>query len=111
MAKWADYCISAVCYDREHRHIEYVRVHEDDGGNQLGSYTEWTRSRVVSSIEADKTFVTITKDSDDKWRKGKGVHIIEVKGVKYIRTDNNHKESDNLENLPEFKPKTTEQAR
>jgi hypothetical protein len=100
MAKWADYCISAVRYDGSH--IERVRVHEDDGGDSIGSYTEWARSRVVSSIDGGKTFVTITKNSDGKWCKGKSVHVIKVNGVKYIRTDGNAKESDNLESLPEF---------
>ncbi|MEM6843216.1 MAG: DUF3892 domain-containing protein [Bacteroidota bacterium] len=46
--------------------------------------------------------VGLPKGGDNKWRKGEDVHIVEVNGEQYIRTDSNSKESDNLENLPEF---------
>ena len=101
MAKWADYCISAVRYDDEKTHIVRVRVHVDNG-DTIADAKEWTRQSVVSSLEDGKSFVTITKSSDGKWKKGEDVHIIEVKGKKYIRTDANKRESDNLGKLPEF---------
>lgn len=101
MAKWADYCISAVRYDSEHDHIDSVRVHPDNG-DSIGSSSEWTRASVVSSIDSGKSFITITSGSDGKWHKGADVHIITVNGVRYLRTDNNSTGSDNLENLPEF---------
>lgn len=101
MTKWADYCISAVRYNSEHTHIVKVKVHVDSG-DQIGSPTEWTRFEVVSTIENRKTFVTIARSSDGKWKKGEDVHIITVGGVKYLRTDANSKASDNLGNLPEF---------
>jgi hypothetical protein len=101
MAKWADYGISKVRYDEERTHIVKVKVHEDKG-DTFGPAQEWTRKQVVSAIEAGTTFVTILTGSDGKWKKGQDVHIIIVNDVKYIRTDQNAKESDNLENLPEF---------
>lgn len=101
MAKWADYGISAVRYDKDKKHIEKVKVHTDNG-DTIGPGSEWKRDSVVKSLEDDKTFVTITKSSDDKWKKGTDVHIIEVNSKKYIRTDGNKKESDNLGSLPEF---------
>lgn len=101
MAKWADYCISAVRYNTEHTHIVKVKVHTYSG-DAIGNATEWIRSEVVTAIEAGKTFVTITRTTDWKWNKGEDVRIITVNGVNYIRTDANSKASDNLGNLPEF---------
>lgn len=102
MEKWADYGISSVRYNDERSHIVKVKVHEDKG-DSFGSAEEWSRNQVVSAMERGKTFVTILKEgTDGKWRKGQDVHIITVKGVKYIRTDKNQTASDNLENLPEF---------
>jgi hypothetical protein len=101
MTKWADYCISEVCYDTDRTHIVKVRV-RIDSGDTIGTATEWTRSEVVTAIGADKTFVTITRTTDGKWSKGEDVRILPVNGVKYIRTDANSKASDNLGNLPEF---------
>lgn len=101
MAKWADYCISAVRYNQEKTHIVKVIAHEDSGGS-LGAGNEMARISVVAKIEGGKSFVTIYKNSDGKWTKGKEVQIIKVDGEKFIRTDANHKKCDNLENLPEF---------
>jgi hypothetical protein len=101
MAKWADYGISHVRYDDERTHIVKVRVREDKG-DKLGPAEEWARKEVVSAIESGTTFVTIVKVSDGEMKKGQDVHIITVKGAKYIRTDQNAEASDNLENLPEF---------
>jgi len=101
MAKWADYAISDVRYDDDHTHIVKVKVRKDKG-DKFGPAEEWARKDVVSSIEGGTTFVTILKGSDGGWQKGQDVDIVTVKGVKYIRTDQNREESDNLENLPEF---------
>ena len=101
MAKWADYCISAVRYNTEHTHIVKAKVHTD-GGETIGSASEWMRSEVVDAIGRGKTFVTITRTSEGKWNKGEDVRVVTVNGVKYIRTDANSKASDNLGNLPEF---------
>jgi hypothetical protein len=101
VAKWADYGISHVRYDDERTHIVKVRVREDKG-DTFGPAEEWARQDVVSAIETGTTFVTIVKGTDGRWERGQDVHIITVKGVKYIRTDQNAEASDNLENLPEF---------
>ncbi len=101
MAKWADYCISAVQYDSNHTHIVKVKVREDQG-EKLGPEGVWTREQVVSSIDSGSTFVTILMGPDNKWNKGAAVKIIVVDKVKYIRTDGNSKKADNLGELPEF---------
>ncbi len=101
MAKWADYCISAVRYNQQHTHIDQVKVHVDSE-ETISDVSVWTRADVVKSLESGKTFVTILKNAAGKWIKGQTVYIITVKGMKYIKTIDNGKEADNLENLPEF---------
>ncbi len=101
MAKWADYGISKVQYSQQRTHIVKVEVREDKG-DSFGAAMERSRSQVVAAIERGETFVTILKNSSNEWKKGQDVHVISVNGVKYIRTDQNRRESDNLENLPEF---------
>jgi molybdopterin biosynthesis enzyme len=100
MATWADYGISKVKYNDERTHIVKVEVREDKG-ETIGSPTEWYRSQVVAAIERGTSFVTILF-RDGKWQKGQDVHIVTVNSVKYIRTDQNQRAADNLENLPEF---------
>lgn len=100
MAKWADYCISAVRYDTNEKHIEFVRVHKDLG-ESLGTAQEWSRSQVISALDKGNTFVTITY-SGNSWNRGADVHKVTINGIKYIRTDKNQQPSDNLGNLPRF---------
>ncbi|MCB2141249.1 DUF3892 domain-containing protein [bacterium] len=102
MAKWADYCISAVRYNEDETHIVKVKVHADEG-ETIGSASEWKREDVVSAIERGNTLITILENADGKkWVIGQEVHIIKMNGNKFIRTDKNATASDNLENLPEF---------
>lgn len=100
MAKWANYGISKVRYNNERTHIVKVEVRTDQG-DSFGAPAEWYRSQVVSSIENGASFVTIFQ-RNGKWQKGQDVHIVTIRGVKYIRTDRNSRAADNLENLPEF---------
>lgn len=101
MSKWADYGISAVRYDVENKYIARVKVHVDNG-DSIGIGSDWSRQDVLDKMDDNYTFITIKKGSDDKWQKGQDVHTITVKGVRYLRTDANSRESDNLENLPLF---------
>lgn len=101
MAKWADYGISAVRYDSDDQYIDKVKVHKDNG-NTIETGETWSRKDVLSEMDDDKTFVTILKGDDDKWKKGQDVHIITVDGQRFLRTDANKRSKDNLENLPKF---------
>ena len=101
MGKWADFGISDVQYDKDHKHIIKAQVHPDTG-DTIGSSTETTRSTIISRIEDGLTFITIIKNKDNKWEKGQPVKIITINKAKYIKTIENNKECDNLENLPEF---------
>ena len=101
MAKWADYGISAVRYNAVHTHIDKVRTHQDNG-DSIGTASESARATVVAAIKNGTTFVTILVGADGKWRQGQPVRVIKVNGVEYIKTVDNGKAADNLENLPEF---------
>lgn len=101
MTKWADYGISEVRYNGEHTHIDQVKVHVDNG-ESISAATIWKREDVVKALENGKTFVTILKSTEGKWNKGQLVYIVIVGGIKFIKTVDNNKASDNLENLPEF---------
>ncbi|PKN52858.1 MAG: DUF3892 domain-containing protein [Deltaproteobacteria bacterium HGW-Deltaproteobacteria-13] len=101
MSKWADYGISAVKFNEGHTHINKVRVHPDNG-DSIGAFFEQTRMDIVNAIKKGTTFVTIFKGSDGKWQKGQSVYIIKINGVEYIKTVDNGKAIDNLDNLPEF---------
>lgn len=102
MAKWADYGVSAVKFNREHTHIDQVKVHADNGDAIEGA-TAWSRQDVIKAIENGSTFVTIFKNSvDGKWKKGQPVYVIKVSNTKFIKTVDNGKLADNLDNLPEF---------
>ena len=100
MVKWADYAITHVCFKEEESHILAVKAREDNG-EQLVNEQEWSRQQVVSAIERGTTFVTTFK-KEGKWTKGEDVHVVEIRGVKYIRTDKNSIEADNLGELPEY---------
>jgi hypothetical protein len=101
MFNLANYGISAVHYNRGHSHIDRVWVHTGPGNK--GS--DWPRTKVVSAIERNTTFVTILKNKnkkDDKWREGQLVQVDPLHGVKYIRTVGNGTTADNLRRLPTF---------
>lgn len=101
MAKWADFVITAVRYDENQDHIIKVKRRLDNG-NTLEKEEERTRSQVVNAIEnKGYTYVTSYK-KDNEWYKGQKVHIINVDGKKYLRTDSNKTTKDNLGELPEF---------
>ena len=101
MSKWADYLISAVRYNQSHSHIDRVKVHVDNG-ESVGAATDTMRRDVIDALKSGKTFVSIIKNAQGSWNKGQTVYIVTIKGTEYIKTVDNGKESDNLENLPEY---------
>lgn len=101
MAKWADYCIFQVRYDQHHKHIDCVRAYPDLG-DSLGAAVEFLRSQVIAAIKQGTTFITVFQDTSGKLARGQVVQIIRVNGTEYIKTIDNGREEDNLENLPEY---------
>lgn len=101
MAKWADYGVSAVRFNSAHTHIDRLRVHVDSG-ESIGVSVDKTRADIVSAIKNGTTFVTIIKKSEGNWGKGQPIYIIKLNGTEYLKTVDNGKAADNLDNLPEF---------
>lgn len=99
--KWADYGISAVRYNSEHTRIDRVRVHTGSG-KTIGPASENSRINVVSGIKNGTTLTTITKDAGGDWQQGQAIFIIKINGLDYIKTVDDEKAEDILENLPEF---------
>src|SRR5687767_3062204 len=105
MAKWAEFCIHA----RRPREgaIKMLKARMDDGGERMPlTSREFTRDEILSMIERKAaTFTTMTRDpaNGQRWFQGEPVRIYTTKtGKKYLRTDANEVEEDNLGNLPEF---------
>lgn len=101
VVKWAHFGISAVRYNTEHTHLEKVLMHPDDR-ESIGRATEQNRVHIIAAIKKGITFVTILKSNEGKWKKGQPVRIIMINGTEYIKTEENPKECDNLEHLPDF---------
>lgn len=101
MTKWADYAISDVHFNDKHTHIDRVKARADNGEG-LGTATDHVRADIISAIRRGTTYVTIFKTTDEKWKKGQPVYIIKVNGMEYIKTVDNGKPVDNLDNLPEY---------
>ena len=101
MAKWADYLISAVRYNTEHSHITHVRAHKD-GEDSVAKDETYSRQTIVDAINKGTSFLTIYANDQGNWNRGQKVYVINVNGRGYLKTADNNKEEDNLENLPEF---------
>lgn len=95
----ANLCITAVRYNHDHSHIEYVRVNEERPG-EIGPNRMVARAFVAYLIRLDKAaFQTRMKTPEGKWRIGAQVHLVDDV---YLTADRNSHKRDNLENLPEF---------
>jgi len=95
----ADFCITAVRYNQDRSHIEYVHVREEKA-KTIGTNRTVARAFVADLIRLGKaTFQTRTKGTDGTWKLGAQVHLIDDV---YLTTDKNSTKRDNLENLPEF---------
>ncbi|MFM0348986.1 DUF3892 domain-containing protein [Paraburkholderia sp. RL17-347-BIC-D] len=101
MPKWADYLISGVQFNAQHTHINHLRIAVDNG-DSVGQSSEHSRQDIVAAINNGTTFLTIYRNSQGTWDKGKQVYVIRLNGVDYLKTVNDNKLVDNLDNLPEF---------
>lgn len=101
MEKWADYLISAVGYDLNKQRILKVKVSEDLG--EKGSPPEIKeRAWVISKLEDGREIITVRRNNKGELTRGEEVHILTVGNEKFIRTDRNHTDKDNLGELPEL---------
>ncbi|RDZ35526.1 MULTISPECIES: DUF3892 domain-containing protein [unclassified Haloferax] len=102
MTGWGDYAITAVQYNYDNTRIKQVKRKEVKP-EILTNTRKIDRSTVVTSIESGNDYTTAFKnESSGKWQLGDEVHVLEVGGEMFIRTDQNDTEEDNLDNLPTF---------
>ena len=95
----ADFCITAVRYNQTRSHIEQLHVREEKP-TEIGPSRIVPRIFVADLIRLRKaTFQTRIKGTDDLWKLGAQVHLLEDI---YLTTDKNSTTRDNLGNLPEF---------
>jgi hypothetical protein len=95
-----DYYVSAVKYNSDDTHISMLRVHEvgiEGKFNETGK--ELSRHQVVGLISKNKTFSTITKGVDGKWKLGAKLEVVPVT-TDYLKTKRDNSTKDNLESLP-----------
>jgi len=100
MTKWADYVITSVKFKEEKRHIKEVKIREDSGDKLINEKIV-PREEIVRLLENEYDVATAYNEGG-KWQKGDEVGIVEIRGTKFIRTDGNSIEEDNLGELPEF---------
>lgn len=100
MAKWADFGIFQVKYNRDHTAIIEVEV-RPDLGESFGNPQRVARLNVVAGIEQGRTYVTVFT-RDRKHTKGEEVRVVTLHGQKFLRSDTNALRADNLGSLPEY---------
>ncbi|UVL33283.1 hypothetical protein LOY43_20240 [Pseudomonas sp. B21-041] len=95
----ADFCITAVKYSNDRKHIEWLVVKEEKP-TSIGLDRIVARAFVADLIRLNKaTFQTRTATTDGKYKVGAQVHVIDEV---YLTTNKNNSKRDNLENFPEF---------
>ena len=101
MAKWADYLVSAVRFDVHGNHIDWLRVHVDNG-DTVGPGNTYSRPDVVAAIKRGVTFMTITAGSGGTWNQGQRIYVVPIGGSEFLETYADSTRLDNLDNLPRF---------
>lgn len=96
----ADFCVSAVRYDKTGQHIEWLKVHQDMFKG-IGPERLVQRAFIVDLIKLQiATFVTVTIDPDTQMRiDGARIHVVDGR---FLTTDCNDSTRDNLAELPGF---------
>jgi hypothetical protein len=105
-----DYVISAVKYKDnnlyEGKELYSVKVHTFNNTTKHPFSTkpyEWKREQLIGAMLEGKKFNTYYKDPNTKEMKlGASIEIYELNGQKFIKTEHNNIEHDNLSELPEF---------
>ena len=97
----ADFCITAVKYSPDKKHIDWAQVREEKwGGNVAKEIRLVQRAFLVDLIRLELvSFRTKTQNRDGSWSDGDKVTIY---NDKYLTTEGNGTERDNLGSLPEF---------
>lgn len=99
-----DYVVTKVRYDNDHTRITHVKrgTYDNESNKISNPRSEVTRETVVASIENNNQHYTVPPDGEGGFVWGDEVEVFKINRTKFIRTDGNRVEGDNLENLPEY---------
>ena len=70
--------------------------------NGLSLPLAYDRKDVIQGIQKGDIWYTCLQKDETMWIKKAEIHVVEVDGEYFIRTDGNNIKSDNLGELPEF---------
>lgn len=70
--------------------------------NELSEKKEFSKDQIIFFIENGFSVKTAYEINEKEWNKGSQVNVVKFKDGKYLRTDNNNIEEDNLDNLPNY---------
>jgi hypothetical protein len=101
MDKWADYLISGVRTSPDPKYINSVECHSDLGCVVCENLT-LSRTDLIVNMKKGCTYATVFRTAIGKWRKGQEIHLINVNGEEFLRTDSKKDASDNFDDVPEF---------
>lgn len=79
-----------------------IKVLAMKANDKLSGAMDTDRQYVVQSIEQGNKWYTCKSTGDKRWTREAEIHVLEVDGEKFIRTDGNKEKSDNLGELPDF---------
>ena len=103
----ADYFITAVHYSLNYKGNEVIHSVKVGKNNKnedtFKTPTIWTRQEVINAIDNNKLlFKTLYKQTDGSYKIGDEVMTYLIGYSKYIKTEGNNKECDNLGEIEEF---------
>lgn len=97
---WGNFAITGVRLGTSTMKIEMLEVREYKV-SFLGSPEMKPRSTVIEAIDQGISFVTATLNlTGNEWQLGEDVRVVVTYRGKFLRTDSNAKDEDNLGNLP-----------
>jgi len=100
MEKWADYLISAVEYDEDHKIIRALQ-HEDKSG-EISESQIVGRAVIASNIKNGKSYKTIFSGLRNSWTIGEQINTFSVEGDFCVRIDKNKVKTDHLGQIVEL---------
>lgn len=96
----ADFYITAIKFSNDNTHISQVLIHKPHGEGRMYKGEIYTKNQVVRLLEQGYKVETANYNyKKGNWIIGANVGIVSVDSKKYLRTDPDSIESDNLGNL------------
>jgi hypothetical protein len=98
-ARRAEFAISGVKYDVDHRRVYKLRVHRIRAG-EAGAPMDVSRGQLVSAVGYGTTFLVARVNDDGRVRPHAPLRVVQVDGVPYLRCDEERVPSDDFPDLP-----------